>query len=143
MSVLEKLSEVAPVLAVTGNRDRRLHKLVPLEQHLTVNGVKVFMAHGVGSFAHYVRERVIGLSKGYLFERYREYLLRRSEGAKVIVFGDVHRVETRWIDGVLYFNPGSPAMGYRPGKPLSFGVLDFSKQHEPRGIIVPLRQNWN
>lgn len=142
MRVLDQLGEIAPVFAVTGNRDANLRKFLPAGRHLIINGITVYMNHGIGSFAHYFKERMIGVTKGYLFERYKKFLDQNAAGARVIIFGDVHRVECRWINRTFYFNPGSASLGYRLNKPISFGVLDFADLDTPRGIIIPLKQNW-
>jgi predicted phosphodiesterase len=118
--VLELLKEIAPVVAVKGNRDWALK--LPLIYTLDEYGVRIGLAHGHGGLKPYLLDKVQQILHGYRFERYRDQLLdaflhptRNSIPAPqiaaalpaVIIFGHTHVTELRQENGILFFNPGA------------------------------------
>ncbi|HMN58753.1 MAG TPA: metallophosphoesterase family protein [Anaerolinea sp.] len=124
--VLDELGQVAPVSVVRGNRDWLLKPPPPWTQPLTLNGVKLLLAHGQGDFFTYWFDKVLYVLVGYRFERYRRRLLHSSPDSQVFLFGHTHYPVNRIVDGRLYFNPGSASASFKSGKYLpSYGVLRF------------------
>jgi putative phosphoesterase len=134
---LDQLSRVAPVEAVRGNRDIFTPRNIPFERRLDLNGVPVLLTHGHGSLTHYLWDKGIYAVKGYVFERYQQYLTTVAKQARVVVFGHTHRPANRLIDGTLFFNPGSAGPNYDNSQP-SYGLLRIGKDGEVRGEIIML-----
>ncbi|MEG2083867.1 MAG: metallophosphoesterase family protein, partial [Oscillospiraceae bacterium] len=95
-----------PLLAVTGNCDFRENdsdvKLLTLE-----DGRKVIYTHGHRFHVKYGIEELVDFAVG--------------SGASVVLFGHTHEKLCRYLDGILYVNPGRAASydGFR------FATLDF------------------
>jgi putative phosphoesterase len=106
LAVIESLKEIAPVIAVRGNRDLLIWPNLPMARELTVGGVKVCLTHGHRGWVHYLVDKFFYVRDGYSYERYRKPLLRLFPKAQVIVFGHTHHVEIRREADQLVFNPG-------------------------------------
>ncbi|MFQ3647875.1 MAG: metallophosphoesterase family protein [Anaerolineae bacterium] len=107
--VLAALERIAPVVAVRGDDDSFRP---PLRRVLTVNGVRIGLAHGQRSL--YI-ERIRPALKQWLGQPVDPWngmqadLLRWFAGddVRAILFGHWHRVYNASHDGVLLFNPGA------------------------------------
>jgi putative phosphoesterase len=82
------------VIAVAGNCD--VNAMEPLEKILHLAGKKVLLTHG-----HIYRVK-FGLDK--LFYRAREL------SVDAVVYGHTHVPVNTVLDGILFFNPGSPSL---------------------------------
>lgn len=120
--VLTALGEIAPVMAVRGNRDWAFYGRLPLALHLTLAEAPVVLLHGHGGWWPYLVDKWKYFWKGYEFERYRRLLEPAAGEAKVVVFGHTHRRENRWCNGRLFFNPGSAGLNLPQQRP-SYGIL--------------------
>lgn len=103
ISVLERLTQIAPVTAVAGNVDvdGPAHYL-PKEVFTKVAGIWVLVGHQ----AHEL--------KG-LYDP-------AEDGIQLVVTGHTHRAKSEVVDGVLYLNPGS-AGAPRFGLPRSVALV--------------------
>jgi putative phosphoesterase len=135
--VLAELEQVAPVIAVRGNRDV-LFKDLPLDRTLTFAGHKVALMHGHGGLANYLFTKLFYLAEGYRLDRYWSALQKVEPGTRVIVFAHTHQRENFWRDGRLYFNPGSAAQNNSKEIEPSYGILHFEQGGEVTGEIVSL-----
>ena len=99
--ILEKLSRIAPVIAVRGNIDKEAwSRRIPETQVLEVGGVSIYVLHDLAQLD----------------------LKPKAAGFSVVVSGHTHVPKQETRDGVLYFNPGSA--GPRRFKlPVSLGRL--------------------
>ena len=99
--ILEKLSRIAPVIAVRGNIDKEAwSRRIPETQVLEVGGVSIYVLHDLAQLD----------------------LKPKAAGFSVVVSGHSHVPKQDTRDGVLYFNPGSA--GPRRFKlPVSLGRL--------------------
>lgn len=122
-AVLEELSQVAPVIAVRGNRDVIFARQLPLVARAEFGGVKLALMHGHGGFLHYLGDKIRYYHSGYQLERYKELLLSVAPEADVIVFGHTHTPERAWHQKRLLFNPGS-LIGAQRFKPV-YGILEM------------------
>lgn len=104
--VVQTLEKIAPVTIVQGNRDFLFGLRPPLYVKMDVNGIKLVVAHGHRSLAHYLIDKVATIRHGYCFTRYYEQLHMDYPQADVIVFGHTHHQTARWVEGQLLFNPG-------------------------------------
>lgn len=125
-SVLRELETVAPVNAVRGNRDFVSLPRLPLSLRLEVEGVKIGMTHGHGTFLRYVSEKTHNILKGVKEERYISYVASIFPDMDVIVFGHMHRVVKRTWEGKLVFDPGSACCTDNREKGPSIGLLHIN-----------------
>jgi hypothetical protein len=131
---LERLAEAAPVIAVQGNRDFISLAKLPAEEDVRINGVHIYLAHGHGTFLHYLWDKCVYALIGYEFDRYRRFLSGTSQGADVVVYGHTHRPENRMVEGTMFFNPGSAGPNFERLKP-SFGTLRVDSKSQVVGNI--------
>jgi putative phosphoesterase len=109
------LSKMAPTFAVRGNRDILGFSDLPDVILLQVGSHRILLAHGHGPLFHYLFDKVKYILNGYRFERYRAYLQSIQPESDIHIFGHTHVPVSRWIDGKLFFNPGTagyPARSY-------------------------------
>lgn len=93
LSVIDKLEQLAPVLAVYGNMDgSEIRGKLP-----KMNSVKVF-------------DWRIGVmhDPGTLFGMGKMREIAKQNGFDVMVYGHTHHPNIKWEDTVLFINPGSP-----------------------------------
>jgi len=124
--VLQQLNQIAPVHTVRGNRDFFQRKNLPKTLELEIEGWKIGVAHGYENLKHYLFAKLINPIDGPGFEYYQPYLAKEFSKMQVIVFGHIHRPINQWINGQLYFNPGSASVPKVPIPP-SIGLLHVQK----------------
>ncbi|MEM3770302.1 MAG: metallophosphoesterase [Candidatus Bathyarchaeia archaeon] len=93
LSVIDRLEQLAPVLAVYGNMDGpEIRGKLP-----KMNSVKVF-------------EWKIGVmhDPGTLFGMGKMREITKQNGFNVLVYGHTHHLSIKWEGEILYINPGSP-----------------------------------
>jgi len=84
-----------PMLGVKGNCD--LGITGDTSRTITLEGVKIFMAHG----------HIYGVKQGYD----TAIDVARNVGANLLLFGHTHRAEYMMVSGIHLLNPGSIAEG--------------------------------
>ena len=121
--VYRHLKAIHEVRAVYGNMDgAELRKALPKVAVFECEGVRIGLAHGDGSYDS-------------ILPRLRELFC--DQKVAVVVYGHSHVAQSDMIDGVLYFNPGSPTDTIRaPYR--SYGVLDI-KDGKVKAHIVKIR----
>jgi putative phosphoesterase len=110
--LLDLLREIAPVEAVCGNMDGgELAVKLLRSKILDVGGTLIGVAHKKTNF----------------------------EGEKIdaMVFGHTHAPFNEVINGILYFNPGSPVKPVLPFPP-SVGILKITTPHHISASIINL-----
>ena len=101
--ILDRLSRVAPVLAVRGNTDTGEWAVdLPIRQTLRAAGKTITVVHDIGDLDSSSRSR-----------------------SDVVVSGHSHKPGYRLENGVLFFNPGS-AGPRRFQLPISVGALSLT-----------------
>jgi len=94
MNDLKIFKKIAPVRAVFGNMDGlELRQVLPERDIFEVDGKLVGLFHGYGS-----PDKVLDCVR-------RDF---KKERVDIVIFGHSHYPVNETIDGVLYFNPGSP-----------------------------------
>jgi putative phosphoesterase len=133
--VLDALGAVAPVHAVSGNRDFLLR--LPGRRVLVYEGVRIGLTHGHGGLWGYLREKALYYTVGFYHERFIRQVRAQMSGVDAIVFGHSHRPVNRLVDGVLMFNAGSLGPDYRVpyGPAIGFLTIDGASVS---GEIVPV-----
>jgi putative phosphoesterase len=134
--VLSRLGEVAPVIAVRGNRDFLAGRLKLVEQ-LNLNGVSVALMHGHGGWIPYLKDKVNFYRDGYQLDRYLDLLVESAEEAKVVIFGHTHHPVIHQYKGKLILNPGSASFGPVKGELPTVGLLHIAAG-KVRPEIIPL-----
>lgn len=98
-SVVEKLEELAPVLAVYGNMDDSgVRGRLPKRNSIKVFGWRIGVMHDPG----------VLYGVGKMLE------VARENGFNVLVYGHTHHPSVRWEGQVLLVNPGSPTAPVPP-----------------------------
>lgn len=107
-SVLDELEKLWRVEAVQGNMDRGVLPL-PQKKVVEIGGHRIGLIHGWGS-PDGIQRRIRG----------------SFEDVHAIVYGHTHEPFNEVVDGVLFFNPGSPTDNFfAPYK--SVGILEISQ----------------
>ncbi len=108
--LLMQLQKIAPVMAVRGNMDpTSLPDTLPVFRVVRLSEKRILVTHRVGNP-----------------QRPPQSLKERLQQVRpdVVVFGHTHHPFNEWIDGILFFNPGT-AGKTRHGYPLSVGFLEI------------------
>ncbi|NPV55922.1 MAG: metallophosphoesterase family protein [Anaerolineae bacterium] len=146
--VLETLQELAPVLAVRGNRDWASRTKLPKMLSVEIHGKVCVFLHGHGGFGMYLRGKVWHALEGYQLERHLAYFRQAFQQADVIAFGHTHVPENIREDGKLIFNPGSASVPWCRDEPPGYGVIEISRNGEVAACHNPLtgftlkRKRW-
>ena len=114
LSVIDKLEELAPVLAVQGNMDRqKVSGALPKINSLKVLDWKIGVMHDPNTPFGKLKIREIADQNGF----------------DIFVYGHTHNAKIKWEGKILYINPGSPTDPDRPfiNKP-SVGLLKLTKK---------------
>lgn len=115
LKLLMDLKQLKEVKAVHGNMDsRQLRSVLPTNEVVETNGKRIGITHGSGA-PWGIEERV-----RKVFE---------SDRTDVIVYGHSHRAQNKYINGILFFNPGKAAD--------SFGIITIDG--EVRGEVISSR----
>lgn len=118
-TILFKLSELAPVTAIRGNIDEHGSCAdLPATEVVEFSGHTFYMLH----------------------DRQTLDLDPVAAGFSAVLSGHSHRPLIEWIDGVLYFNPGS-AGPRRFSLPISVGLLTLKDkpQKEESAVLLEAR----
>ncbi|MEW5895255.1 MAG: metallophosphoesterase [Candidatus Omnitrophota bacterium] len=92
--MLGEIEQINDVEAVYGNMDDQvLRKKLPRRLILKYDGVCIGVLHGEGSPEHLI---------DHIKDEFKD------EDVDVIIFGHSHEPFNKKIDGVVFFNPGSP-----------------------------------
>ncbi len=106
-TVLDQLSEIAPVHAVQGNRDWLYGFRLPKTLKLIFNHSELTLTHGHISILQYFLDLVYYGVRGFQFERSYKTLRRAHRDAKIIIYGHTHRQVCTTYQEVTFLNPGS------------------------------------
>jgi putative phosphoesterase len=91
--VLDDLKKISKIEAVSGNMDSpKVRSVLQEKKVIKLGGKKICLMHGYGSPDNL--ERIMK----------KEFFSQKPD---IIVFGHSHRPTNKYIDGVLFFNPGS------------------------------------
>ena len=115
VQVLKDLEQLGGVKAVQGNMDSvELKTLLPVKEIVEIENKRIGITHGSGS-PWGIEGRV-----RKMFE---------SDRIDIIVYGHSHQSQNKFIDGILFFNPGKATD--------SFGILTING--EAKGEIISSR----
>lgn len=109
-------------VSVLGNNDYKIYDKYEDEALVEINGYKIFACHG---HKYKVEEDL---------KRLQEKAKR--ENFDICLFGHTHVYQHEVIDGVHYFNPGSPTIAKYNYDPTSFAIMDLSDGVKFEKIIL-------
>ena len=93
LSVIDRLEQLAPVLAVYGNMDGpQIRSKLPKMNFLKVLDWKIGVIHDPGALLGMGRMREIAEQNGF----------------NALVYGHTHSPSIKWEGNILFINPGSP-----------------------------------
>lgn len=121
--VLEALNKIVKTEAVCGNMDScNMNPKLEDKKIFNIEGKKICVMHGRGH-----PDNLVSVLKNELF----------PEKPDVIIFGHSHNPKNEYIDGVLFFNPGSATdTTYAPYR--SYGLIEINKAGEIKARIFKL-----
>jgi len=122
LAVVDKLEQIAPVLAVYGNMDGpEIRGKLPKMNSVRVFDWKIGVMHDPGT--------LFGMGK------MRE--IAKQNGFNVLVYGHTHHPNIKWEGEILFINPGSPTNPIPPfvAKP-TVGLLTVAKEKISPEIVV-------
>ena len=120
----KSFSQIKNVEAVYGNMDElKIRQLFPERQILQVEGLSIGLCHGYGP-------------PDKIFETVQDEF--KKDKVDAVVFGHSHYSLNKRVDGVLYFNPGSPNDTIRAPYQ-SYGILEI-KNGQIYGTIVKVHE---
>lgn len=106
--VIYELQEIAPVFAVAGNNDDEyIRDMLGYKKIINAGSCKIGITHGDGTGSTTLK---------------RAMAVFKDDGVDCVVFGHSHIPYNERIDGVLYFNPGSPT-DRRRQQHFSYGII--------------------
>jgi putative phosphoesterase len=122
--VLSQLEEIAPVVAVRGNRDWFGFSDLPMRRVVNVGGLRIGLTHGHLSWGHYAADKLRFLLRGpQSFDYFTNRVVSEIVDVDAVVFGHNHEPLVREIASKLVINPGSACCQVLPGKAPSFALL--------------------
>lgn len=136
--VLDTLREIAPVIAVQGNRDTFAKMGLPRSVLIQAGEVEIGLTHGHGSLWRYLVDKLHLLINGPDADFYHRYLRDIFPTARVIVYGHTHISDETWEDGCLYFNPGAASPPALPGMRPGMGLIYIGPQQSVRAVRIEL-----
>jgi len=111
-----------PVTVVAGNCDYK-YIGAPQDEFLDINGAKLWLTHGHKYNVKYTTDGLLRQGIRY--------------GVDIVVFGHTHIPYSKFHDGILVFNPGSPC--YPRGKDcLTFGIITVSGKKDIKADIIEI-----
>jgi putative phosphoesterase len=106
--VLDRLSAIAPVVAVHGNDDtEEAQRELPYQQSIAVAGQRILLCHS--HYPDHAPEMDSRRDDAWKPKLDRRAAMGQRAGAAVVVFGHTHIPMTRWHQDVLLVNPGAIA----------------------------------
>lgn len=93
--VIDKLKKIAPIVAVQGNMDRAYNLKLPKTEIITLNNLKIGVAHG----EVYPRG-----------DEQQLYYLALELGVDILITGHSHQPFIKKVKNILLLNPGSPTV---------------------------------
>lgn len=108
MSVLDRLGEIAPVVAVQGDHDRLAGIDLPRERVVVVRGRRIGLVHGRRTRAIEMPAAAMSLARGraVLLGLHR-HMRRRLGPVDLIVHGHLHIPVDAQVGGTRVFSPGA------------------------------------
>ncbi|HKO23391.1 MAG TPA: metallophosphoesterase family protein [Chloroflexota bacterium] len=137
--VLDRLSTMAPVVAVHGNDDtEEAQRELPYQQIIAVAGQRILLCHS--HYPDHASEMDSRRGDAWTPKLDRRVALGKRAGAAVVVFGHTHIPMTRRHQGVLLVNPGAIASSsaFTRQRVQTVALLFLRDDASPRVVHVDL-----
>lgn len=120
--VLERLRQIKPTVAVSGNMDSaQLRRSLPDKKIIELGAFKIGLIHGWGS-PHRVLDNV-------------KEAFEHEKNIACVIYGHTHTPRIDNVDGVIYLNPGSATdKVYAPYN--SYAAIEINKEIVARLIKI-------
>lgn len=106
-NTIHTLEDIAPVIAVRGNRDITQFSHLPEACVIHLHSLKLLLTHGHAPFKHYILDKFHYLYQGFRFARYYDYLNSFCADAQYYLFGHTHVAFQHQVGTKHYINPGA------------------------------------
>jgi uncharacterized protein len=120
-STLEILNNLAPVIAVRGNRDLTRLTYLPEACIIRLHQHQILLTHGHAPLKHYLMDKLQYLQIGFRYARYHEYLTSFDEKSQLYLFGHTHVAFQLKVGSKQFINPGAAC---------------YSNSHDPYPSLV-------
>lgn len=112
--ILDRLSEIAPIVVVRGNNDKEWAEHLPITVTGELCGIKYFMVHN------------------------KKQIPKDLAGNSLVVYGHSHKYDFKEENGVTYFNPGSCGPR-RFNQEITLGIMKVEDNQEfhIEKILIP------
>jgi uncharacterized protein len=108
MAVLDRLREIAPVVAVQGNHDREAGLVLPTEAVVTIGGVRIGVTHGLRGRVPETAAVLAGIVRGRpVMGGLARTLVARFADVDCVVFGHLHVPYLGHVGSTTVFSPGA------------------------------------
>ncbi len=141
LAVLDRLAQIAPVIAVQGDHDRAAGIALPQTRVVTIAGRRIGLTHGRRSRRIEILAGLLSLATGRVqLVGFHRAMRRRFGEVDAIVYGHLHLPDVRRIDGVLFFSPGAvhnveDAPGFGAGGFIARRYLRFRQTLSPAEAV--------
>ncbi|MGB4594922.1 MAG: metallophosphoesterase family protein [Anaerolineaceae bacterium] len=127
-SAIDALNQIAPTIAVEGNRDWFLHYHLPREITRDIHGIRFVLTHGHISIKEWALNYLRLFTSGHQVShvRFQEALAKIYPDANVVVYGHLHLQLDEVMDGQRFINPGAGYPERRNKFRLCYARLDIS-----------------
>ena len=123
LDIIEKLEEMAPVDAVSGNMDRiEIRERIKASKVVSHNHINILMKHNIGIPSE--------------FRKKNDKLLKENN-IRIVLSGHTHKPFNEIIDGILFFNPGSCVKSFFSDQK-TIGIIEIPDSGHPKGTIIVL-----
>ena len=114
--VLDKLSQIAPTIAVEGNNDRT-RKTIDLKpsELIEIDDLKILLIHG---------DKLPSRN----FKKYCDFAQKHN--ADILISGHTHKPHCEKIENVLLINPGSPNRQIKSDASIAILTIDKEKEYK-------------
>jgi putative phosphoesterase len=128
-SAIEALNQIAPTIAVEGNRDWFLRYRLPREISREIHGIHFVLTHGHISIKEWALNylRLLAIAPQITHFRFQEALARLYPAANVIIYGHVHQQLNEIMNGQRFINPGVGYPEWRNKYRIHYVRLDISE----------------
>jgi putative phosphoesterase len=107
-AVLDRLREIAPVVAVQGNHDREAGLALPPAAVVTIGGARIGVTHGLRGRLSETMAIVAGIACGRpVMAGLPRTLVARFAGVDCVVFGHFHVPYLGYVGTTMVFSPGA------------------------------------
>ena len=139
-SAIAELNQIAPTIAVEGNRDWFLRYRLPKEIAREINGIRFLLTHGHISIKEWALNylRLFTSFRQLNHVHFQKAIAALYPDADVILYGHVHKQVDEIMNGQRFINPGSGYPERRNKFRCCYARLDISAEGELKVTLKSL-----